>query len=155
MSHTIEVVHNVGLTNPRHHIMWFQVETIGDAYMVCSGLPITNGNRHALEIGNMSLALLDKIKSFRIRHRPDDTLKLRIGLHSGMHNPVSFTFFTPSLHLSCVCAIVHYLCMFAVKLPGNRFPLCTMHNVVLQSYKDFLLCDRVFYTLCKECVLVR
>ncbi len=51
--------------------------------MCCSGLPVRNGDRHALEIANMSLALLKRIQVFRIRHRPDDQLKLRIGLHSG------------------------------------------------------------------------
>jgi len=59
------------------------VETIGDAYMVVSGLPVRNGNNHAREIARMSLRLLQAVASFRIRHRPNDQLKLRIGLHSG------------------------------------------------------------------------
>ncbi|KAL8614638.1 hypothetical protein ACOMHN_037490 [Nucella lapillus] len=61
----------------------YKVETIGDAYMVVSGLPKTNGIQHAGEIASLSLHLLDSIRRFQIRHRPDDTLKLRIGLHSG------------------------------------------------------------------------
>lgn len=60
-----------------------QVETIGDAYMVVSGLPERNGTRHACEVARMSLALRDAVSRFRIRHRPQDQLKLRIGLHSG------------------------------------------------------------------------
>lgn len=60
-----------------------QVETIGDAYMVVSGLPESNGNKHALEVANMSLALLAAIQNFKIRHKPDEVLRLRIGLHSG------------------------------------------------------------------------
>ncbi|MBN3317649.1 ANPRA protein, partial [Atractosteus spatula] len=59
------------------------VETIGDAYMVVSGLPVRNGKLHAREIARMSLALLEAVRSFRIRHRPDQQLKLRIGIHSG------------------------------------------------------------------------
>lgn len=61
----------------------FQVETIGDAYMVVSGLPGRNGNLHAREIARMSLALLNTVVTFTIRHRPTDQLKLRIGLHTG------------------------------------------------------------------------
>ncbi|XP_052826119.1 atrial natriuretic peptide receptor 1 [Octopus bimaculoides] len=61
----------------------YKVETIGDAYMVASGLPVRNGNLHAREIARMSLALLRSVLSFKIRHRPNDQLKLRIGLHTG------------------------------------------------------------------------
>ena len=51
--------------------------------MVVSGLPKRNGIRHAGEIASMSLHLLKAIQRFKIRHRPNDTLKLRIGIHSG------------------------------------------------------------------------
>lgn len=61
----------------------YKVETIGDAYMVVSGLPMRNGTLHAREICRMSLALLEAVKTFTIRHRPQDSLKLRIGIHSG------------------------------------------------------------------------
>ena len=60
-----------------------QVETIGDAYMVVSGLPMRNGIKHAGEIAGMSLAMLEAVQSFKIRHRPGQQLKLRIGLHTG------------------------------------------------------------------------
>jgi len=65
-------------------LSWFsQVETIGDAYMVVSGLPEPNGVNHAREIARMALKLLGTVKSFKIRHRPDKKLLLRIGIHSG------------------------------------------------------------------------
>ncbi|KAK8406870.1 hypothetical protein O3P69_007431 [Scylla paramamosain] len=61
----------------------YKVETIGDAYMVVSGLPVRNGTAHTREIARMSLALLREVETFTIPHRPEDKLKLRIGMHTG------------------------------------------------------------------------
>ena len=62
----------------------YKVETIGDAYMVVSGLPDRNGDLHAKEIASMALEMLESVKTFKIRHMPEQILQLRIGIHTGM-----------------------------------------------------------------------
>ena len=49
-----------------------------------SGLPIRNGDRHAAQIGLMSLDFLTNVNNFVISHLPNEKLKIRIGMHSGM-----------------------------------------------------------------------
>lgn len=60
-----------------------QVETIGDAYMVVSGLPERNGDRHADEIAKMALDLVAAVRQVCIPHMPDQRLQLRAGIHTG------------------------------------------------------------------------
>ncbi|XP_064469208.1 atrial natriuretic peptide receptor 1-like [Ornithodoros turicata] len=61
----------------------YKVETIGDAYLVASGLPIRNGNEHVRQIARMALTLRHKLRSFKIKHLPQRKLQIRIGIHSG------------------------------------------------------------------------
>ncbi|XP_061171688.1 uncharacterized protein LOC133181164 [Saccostrea echinata] len=61
----------------------YKVETIGDAYMVVSGVPRKNGQRHAAEIGIMALDLVRTVKDLEIPHVPGMTFSLRTGCHTG------------------------------------------------------------------------
>lgn len=62
------------------------METIGDAYMVASGLPKRNGNRHAVDICHMALDILAFMGTFQLRHLPGIPVWIRIGVHSGNNN---------------------------------------------------------------------
>lgn len=59
----------------------YKVETIGDAYMCCSGLPTPDEN-HAQNIANFALAVSECV---RLVESPADgsPLQLRIGIHTG------------------------------------------------------------------------
>ncbi|KAG9338834.1 hypothetical protein JZ751_025273 [Albula glossodonta] len=61
----------------------YKVETIGDAYMVVSGLPRRNDNRHAVDISRMALDILAFMGTFELRHLPGLPVWIRIGVHSG------------------------------------------------------------------------
>jgi len=60
-----------------------KVETIGDSYMVVSGLPERNGVEHARQICRMALKMLELLPKFRIKHQPNEKVKLRIGINTG------------------------------------------------------------------------
>uniref|UniRef100_A0A915L5J6 guanylate cyclase n=1 Tax=Romanomermis culicivorax TaxID=13658 RepID=A0A915L5J6_ROMCU len=69
----------------------YKVETIGDAYLVVSGVPVRNGMQHVTNIAEMSLKILQPhkvsvflvLKQYRIPHMPFTPVNVRIGLHSG------------------------------------------------------------------------
>ncbi|KAE9421556.1 hypothetical protein Angca_004723, partial [Angiostrongylus cantonensis] len=65
----------------RHDV--YKVETIGDAYLCVSGIPIRNGNQHVKEICSMSLAFMESLAGFHIPYLPDEKVNLRIGIHTG------------------------------------------------------------------------
>lgn len=53
--------------------------------MVASGLPQRNGHRHVAEIATMALNVMHATTYFYIRHRPNEQLQLRVGIHSGLY----------------------------------------------------------------------
>ena len=62
----------------------YKVETIGDCYMVASGVPEPNVKNHASEIVMMALKIINNVKKYTIPHIPDTKLDMRTGMHSGV-----------------------------------------------------------------------
>lgn len=110
-----------------------QVETIGDAYMVASGLPKRNGNRHAGEIANMSLDILSSVGTFKMRHMPEVPVRIRIGLHSGKATPLGHALIghAPSGHS---LSWPHpqggrIICWPTVNVAMTRWPHLPLHDI--------------------------
>jgi len=61
-----------------------KVETIGDAYLVASGLPTRNENRHAAEIATFSLQILEFVEGYKIPEHTHTKLQIRVGIHTGL-----------------------------------------------------------------------
>ncbi|XP_055329527.1 atrial natriuretic peptide receptor 1-like [Paramacrobiotus metropolitanus] len=61
----------------------YKVETIGDAYMVASGLPIRNGTVHVKEVAAIAIEILRRIEEIKIPQKPSEHLRIRSGMHSG------------------------------------------------------------------------
>ncbi|KAK6757003.1 hypothetical protein RB195_015061 [Necator americanus] len=60
----------------------YKVETIGDGYLCASGLPNRNGQEHIKAICDLSLELIVGLKNFRIPHLANETLNIRVGIHT-------------------------------------------------------------------------
>ncbi|XP_035766700.1 heat-stable enterotoxin receptor-like [Neolamprologus brichardi] len=103
-----------------HHDV-YKVETIGDAYMVASGLPKRNGNRHALDIAHMALDILSFVGTFELEHLPGIPLWIRIGVHSGF--------------LAFVFQLIFYCSTFFFRISViPNFSFTSLHNNLKQCY---------------------
>jgi atrial natriuretic peptide receptor B len=61
----------------------YKVETISDSYLVASGLPKKNGDRHATEICSMALTLNAACKAIERPDRKSRSIEIKAGIHTG------------------------------------------------------------------------
>ncbi|EYB93242.1 hypothetical protein Y032_0184g971 [Ancylostoma ceylanicum] len=73
----------------------YKVETIGDAYMVVSGVPEENGHRHINEIAGIALDVHKFLADFDIPHKPGTRVVCRLGFHTEAHTVLKRTKSSP------------------------------------------------------------
>ncbi|VDK41896.1 unnamed protein product [Gongylonema pulchrum] len=61
----------------------YKVETIGDAYMVTSGVPLTIRHNHVRDIASVAIMMRDFLAEYEIPHRPGQKLHCRWGFNTG------------------------------------------------------------------------
>ncbi|KAL3120583.1 hypothetical protein niasHT_007875 [Heterodera trifolii] len=61
----------------------YKVETTGETYMVASGVPNENDNRHVFEISEVALEFREASYTYKAANFPEWKLQLRIGYHCG------------------------------------------------------------------------
>uniref|UniRef100_A0A1I7VPG0 guanylate cyclase n=1 Tax=Loa loa TaxID=7209 RepID=A0A1I7VPG0_LOALO len=61
----------------------YKVETIGDAYMVTSGVPITSRHNHVRDIAFVAIMMRDFLSEYEVPHRPGQKLHCRWGFNTG------------------------------------------------------------------------
>ncbi|MBN3315211.1 ANPRB protein, partial [Atractosteus spatula] len=144
------------------------VETIGDAYMVVSGLPVRNGKLHAREIAGMALALLEQVKTFKIRHRPNDQLRLRIGIHTeNMKTRLDFSAHTIQFQGHMAYQLAALRVPLPVRIPHSRviwrtswrrsayhsrYAYHSLRTTVLRHY--LLMYPNMFLAICSIFILI-
>ncbi|XP_055347731.1 atrial natriuretic peptide receptor 1-like [Paramacrobiotus metropolitanus] len=60
----------------------YKVETIKDSYMIASGLPLRNGDRHVVEIADTAIDIMHQNESLFMTQRRTE-MSIRIGMHTG------------------------------------------------------------------------
>uniref|UniRef100_A0A0K0FA17 Guanylate cyclase n=1 Tax=Strongyloides venezuelensis TaxID=75913 RepID=A0A0K0FA17_STRVS len=61
----------------------YKVETIGDAYLVVSGIPQENGTRHLANLSDVALCIMEFLQTYKIPHKKNVPIRIRLGLHTG------------------------------------------------------------------------
>ena len=61
----------------------YKVETINDTYMVASGLPVRNEDKHVAEMATLCLEMIELMPLIVVPHSPTMRLRALFGIHTG------------------------------------------------------------------------
>ncbi|XP_071798428.1 uncharacterized protein [Asterias amurensis] len=61
----------------------YNAETLGGTFMLASGIPNRNGDKHVAEIASVSLDIVHHISLLEVPHKPQSGFRVRIGFHTG------------------------------------------------------------------------
>ncbi|KAJ3269689.1 Guanylate cyclase 2G [Terramyces sp. JEL0728] len=112
----------------------YKVETIGDSYMIASGVPKEIEN-HASELAKMAIHLLEVAKGWVYKPNPNIKIRLRMGINSG---PVITGVVGTKMPRYCLFGET---CMIASKMESSGSP---MRIHISEATHDLLSKDETF-----------
>nr|pir hypothetical protein C04H5.4a - Caenorhabditis elegans [Caenorhabditis elegans] len=116
----------------------YKVETIGDAYMVVSGIPIENGQRHVANISAVTLGIMDLLKVFEVPHRRDYRLTIRLGFASGQVSAAVVGLSSPRYCL--FGETVNIAAVMESSGEGGRVQITETSKILLENeYPEFII----------------
>ncbi|KAH7711133.1 Protein GCY-27 a [Aphelenchoides avenae] len=118
----------------------YKVETTGETYMVASGVPNENGDRHVFEISDIALQLRESTYVYRVPQRPDWKLQVRIGYHCG---PIAAGVIGIKAPRYCLFGdTVNFASRMQSNCPPNQIQLSEQTALMLKATPQYKLTKR-------------
>lgn len=84
--------------------------------MIVSGVPRENGNAHVQHIAEIALKMRTFVANFKLAHKPEEIMMVRIGFHSGPvaagvvsdHVELPWHYYNNNIHGKILISFVNY-----------------------------------------------